>query len=136
MFASCTGDLRGGAAAGAEDARSSSSTTAARTAPSSVAWSCRAPTPTCRIVKFRRNAGQTAAMAAGIDHARGEVLITMDGDLQNDPQDIPLFLEKIAEGYELVVGWRHDRQDHWSRVLPSKVANWLIGNGHRRADQG
>ena len=83
--------------------------------------------PDLRIVKFRRNAGQTAAMAAGIDHARGEVLITMDGDLQNDPQDIPLFLEKIAEGYDLVVGWRHDRQDHWSRVLPSKVANWLIG---------
>ena len=92
--------------------------------------------PDLRIVKFRRNAGQTAAMAAGIDHARGEILITMDGDLQNDPQDIPLFLAKIAEGYELVVGWRHDRQDHWSRVLPSKVANWLIGNGHRRADQG
>jgi hypothetical protein len=55
------------------------------------------------------------------------VLITMDGDLQNDPQDIPLFLEKIAEGNDLVVGWRHNRQDHWSRVLPSKVANWLIG---------
>ena len=66
-------------------------------------------------------------MAAGIDHARGDVLITMDGDLQNDPRDIPLFLEKIAEGYDLVVGWRHNRQDHWSRVLPSKVANWLIG---------
>ena len=83
--------------------------------------------PDLRLVKFRRNAGQTAAMAAGIDHARGDVLITMDGDLQNDPGDIPLFLEKIAEGYDLVVGWRHDRQDHWSRVLPSKVANWLIG---------
>ncbi|MFO1049961.1 MAG: glycosyltransferase family 2 protein [Geminicoccaceae bacterium] len=83
--------------------------------------------PDLRIVRFRRNAGQTAAMAAGIDHARGEVLITMDGDLQNDPQDIPLFLAKIAEGYDLVVGWRHDRQDHWSRVLPSRVANWLIG---------
>src|SRR4051795_7159446 len=82
--------------------------------------------PDLRVVKFRRNAGQTAAMAAGIDHARGEVLITMDGDLQNDPLDIPLFLEKIAEGYDLVVGWRHDRQDHWSRVLPSKVANWMI----------
>ena len=80
-----------------------------------------------RLVEFRRNAGQTAAMAAGIDHARGDVLITMDGDLQNDTQDIPLFLEKIAEGYDLVVGWRHDRQERWSRVLPSKVANWLIG---------
>jgi glycosyltransferase involved in cell wall biosynthesis len=80
-----------------------------------------------RLVKFRKNYGQTAAMAAGIEHARGRILITMDGDLQNDPADIPLFLEKIEEGYDLVVGWRHDRQDHWSRVLPSKVANWLIG---------
>ena len=80
-----------------------------------------------RIVAFRRNYGQTAAMAAGIEHARGRVLITMDGDLQNDPADIPLFLEKIEEGYDLVVGWRFNRQDHWSRVLPSKVANWLIG---------
>jgi glycosyltransferase involved in cell wall biosynthesis len=83
--------------------------------------------PTLRLIRFRRNAGQTAAMVAGIDHARGEVLVTMDGDLQNDPADIPLFLEKIKEGHDLVVGWRHDRQDHWSRVLPSKVANWLIG---------
>lgn len=81
-----------------------------------------------RLVKLRRNAGQTAAMVAGIDHARGAVLITMDGDLQNDPRDIPLFLDKVAEGYDLVVGWRHQRKDHWSRVLPSKVANWLIGN--------
>lgn len=80
-----------------------------------------------RLVQFRRNYGQTAAMAAGIEHARGRVLITMDGDLQNDPGDIPLFLEKIDEGYDLVVGWRFNRQDHWSRVLPSKVANWLIG---------
>jgi glycosyltransferase involved in cell wall biosynthesis len=79
-----------------------------------------------RLVKLRRNAGQTAAMAAGIDHARGAILITMDGDLQNDPTDIPLFLEKIAEGHDLVVGWRHHRQDHWSRVLPSIVANRLI----------
>lgn len=83
--------------------------------------------PPLRLIKLRRNAGQTAAMVAGIDHARGEILITMDGDLQNDPGDIPLFLDKIAEGYDLVVGWRHQRQDHWSRVLPSKVANWLIG---------
>ena len=79
-----------------------------------------------RLVKLRRNAGQTNAMVAGIDHARGQVLITMDGDLQNDPGDIPLFLDKIAEGYDLVVGWRHQRQDHFSRVLPSQVANWLI----------
>ena len=79
-----------------------------------------------RLVRLRKNAGQTAAMVAGIDHARGQVLITMDGDLQNDPADIPLFLDKIAQGYDLVVGWRHKRQDHFSRVLPSKVANWLI----------
>lgn len=79
-----------------------------------------------RLVKLRRNAGQTAAMVAGIDHARGRILLTMDGDLQNDPRDIPLFLAKIEEGYDLVVGWRHRRQDHISRVLPSKVANWLI----------
>ncbi|MDX6750723.1 glycosyltransferase family 2 protein [Geminicoccaceae bacterium 1502E] len=83
--------------------------------------------PHLRLVKLRRNYGQTAAMAAGIEQARGRVLITMDGDLQNDPGDIPLFLEKIEEGYDLVVGWRHQRKDHWSRVLPSKVANWLIG---------
>ena len=80
-----------------------------------------------RLVKFRRNYGQTAAMAAGIEHARGRVLLTMDGDLQNDPADIPLFLKKIEEGYDLVVGWRYARQDHWSRVVPSKAANWLIG---------
>jgi len=80
-----------------------------------------------RILRFRRNYGQTAAMVAGIDHARGRILVTMDGDLQNDPRDIPRFLAKIEEGYDLVVGWRRNRKDHWSRVLPSKVANWLIG---------
>ena len=127
MSASCTRRSAPRCARWGCGPRSCSSTTAARTGPSSAASSCRAPTRDLRVVKFRRNAGQTAAMAAGIDHARGEVLITMDGDLQNDPQDIPLFLAKIAEGYDLVVGWRHDRQDHWSRVLPSKVANWLIG---------
>jgi glycosyltransferase involved in cell wall biosynthesis len=81
-----------------------------------------------RVVKFRRNYGQTAAMAAGIEHARGEILITMDGDLQNDPDDIKLFLEKVDEGHDIVVGWRHNRQDKLiSRKLPSVVANWLIG---------
>ena len=80
-----------------------------------------------RIVKFRRNYGQTQAMMAGIDVARGKVLVTMDGDLQNDPRDIPRFLEQIEAGHDLVVGWRKDRKDHWSRVLPSKVANRLIG---------
>jgi glycosyltransferase involved in cell wall biosynthesis len=81
-----------------------------------------------RIVKFRRNCGQTAAMAAGIEHANGEVLVTMDGDLQNDPADIPLLLEQIDAGYDLVVGWRHNRQDKLvSRKIPSRIANWLIG---------
>ena len=83
--------------------------------------------PKLRLVKLRRNYGQTAAMAAGIEHARGRVLITMDGDLQNDPRDIPRFLAELDKGFDLVVGWRKARKDHWSRVLPSKVANWLIG---------
>jgi glycosyltransferase involved in cell wall biosynthesis len=81
-----------------------------------------------RLVKFRRNYGQTPAMAAGIEHATGEVLVTMDGDLQNDPADIGLFLEKMAEGYDIVVGWRHNRQDKLiSRKIPSRIANRLIG---------
>ena len=81
-----------------------------------------------RVIKFRRNYGQTPAMAAGIEHARGEILVTMDGDLQNDPADIALFLEKMAEGFDIVVGWRYNRQDKLiSRKLPSKAANWLIG---------
>ena len=81
-----------------------------------------------RFVKFRRNYGQTAAMAAGIEYARGEVLVTMDGDLQNDPADIEQFLAKIAEGYDIVVGWRHKRQDKLlSRKIPSIIANRLIG---------
>ena len=81
-----------------------------------------------RVIKFRRNYGQTPAMAAGIEHARGEVLITMDGDLQNDPRDIPVFLEKLKEGYDIVVGWRYNRQDKLiTRKIPSRIANWLIG---------
>ena len=95
--------------------------------------------PRVRLVKFRRNYGQTAAMAAGIEHARGEILVTMDGDLQNDPADIALFLDKIAEGNDLVVGWRFNRQDKLvSRKIPSKIANWLIGRvtGIRITDNG
>ena len=81
-----------------------------------------------RIVKFRRNYGQTPAMAAGIENARGEILVTMDGDLQNDPGDIGLFLAKMDEGYDIVVGWRHNRQDKLiSRKIPSRIANRLIG---------
>ena len=80
-----------------------------------------------RIVKFRRNYGQTAAMAAGIEHARGDILITMDGDLQNDPEDIRYFVEKIEEGNDIVVGWRFNRQDKLvSRKIPSRIANRLI----------
>ena len=84
--------------------------------------------PRVRLVKFRRNYGQTPAMAAGIEHARGEILITMDGDLQNDPADIALFLQKMDEGYDIVVGWRFNRQDKLiSRKIPSRIANRLIG---------
>jgi glycosyltransferase involved in cell wall biosynthesis len=80
-----------------------------------------------RIVKLRRNYGQAPAMAAGIDHAEGDVLVTMDADLQNDPADIGCLLAKLEEGYDLVVGWRHERQDKWlSRRLPSVIANRLI----------
>lgn len=80
-----------------------------------------------RVVHFRRNFGQTAAMAAGFDHARGRVVITLDGDLQNDPADIPRLLEKIEEGYDIVAGWRKVRHDGLVlRRLPSIVANRLI----------
>jgi glycosyltransferase involved in cell wall biosynthesis len=80
-----------------------------------------------RVVKLRRNYGQAPAMAAGIDHAQGDVLATMDADLQNDPADIGCLLAKLEEGYDLVVGWRHERQDKWlSRRLPSVIANRLI----------
>jgi len=84
--------------------------------------------PRLRVVKFRRNYGQTPAMAAGIDNARGKILVTMDGDLQNDPSDIPQLLDKMAEGYDIVVGWRHKRQDKLiTRKIPSVIANWIIG---------
>ncbi|WP_036534596.1 glycosyltransferase family 2 protein [Neosynechococcus sphagnicola] len=81
-----------------------------------------------RAVILRRNYGQTAAMAAGFNHASGQIIITLDSDLQNDPADIPLLIAKLEEGYDLVSGWRQDRQDAAiSRLLPSKAANWLIG---------
>ncbi len=83
--------------------------------------------PQLRIISFRRNFGQTAAMAAGFDHARGEAIVTMDADLQNDPADIHMLLDKMDEGYDLVSGWRRDRRDpYWSRRFPSKIANGLI----------
>jgi glycosyltransferase involved in cell wall biosynthesis len=80
-----------------------------------------------RVVELRRNFGQTAAIAAGFDHARGKIIITMDGDLQNDPQDIPRLIDKLNEGYDVVSGWRVNRQDSfWLRRLPSRIANSLI----------
>jgi glycosyltransferase involved in cell wall biosynthesis len=79
------------------------------------------------VVKLRRNFGQTAGLAAGFDHARGEYIIAMDGDLQHDPADIPLFLEKISAGYDIVSGWRKVRVDNfWMRRIPSRMANWLM----------
>ncbi|WP_036478682.1 glycosyltransferase family 2 protein [Myxosarcina sp. GI1] len=81
-----------------------------------------------KAVILRRNYGQTPAMAAGFECAAGKTIVTLDGDLQNDPADIPLLLAKLAEGYDLVSGWRQQRHDKaLTRLLPSKIANWLIG---------
>ena len=90
-------------------------------------------------VLLRKNYGQTAAMAAGFDLAQGEIIVSLDGDLQNDPADIPMLLAKLREGYDLVSGWRHQRQDAaLQRKLPSKIANRLIGRvtGVRLHDYG
>jgi glycosyltransferase involved in cell wall biosynthesis len=90
-------------------------------------------------IELRRNFGQTAAIAAGIDHARGDIIILMDADLQNDPADIPMLLEKIEQGYDVVSGWRVKRQDTFiTRTLPSRMANWLISTvtGVRLHDYG
>ncbi len=79
------------------------------------------------VVRLRRNFGQTAALKAGFDHARGEIIISMDGDLQHDPAEIPRFIEKIQEGYDIVSGWRVERTDAWlTRQLPSRIANWIM----------
>ena len=79
------------------------------------------------VVRLRRNFGQTAALKAGFDHSRGEIIISMDGDLQHDPAEIPLFIEKMQEGYDIVSGWRVERTDHWlMRRFPSLVANWIM----------
>ncbi len=83
--------------------------------------------PHLKVVKFRRNFGQSAAMAAGFDLARGNTIVTMDGDLQNDPKDIPMLVEKLEEGYDVVSGWRKNRKDKFLiRKVPSMLANWLI----------
>lgn len=83
--------------------------------------------PRLRCLRLRRNFGQTAAMSAGIDAARGRVIVTMDADLQNDPADIPALLEKMNDNVDVVSGWRRNRRDPWlTRRLPSTIANWLI----------
>jgi dolichol-phosphate mannosyltransferase len=82
--------------------------------------------PAVKVINFRRNHGQTAALVAGFDHASGDIIIPMDGDLQNDPNDIPRLIAKLEEGYSVVSGWRKDRQDPFIRRLPSRAANWLI----------
>jgi len=80
-----------------------------------------------RVVIFRRNFGQTAAIAAGIDHSQGETIVLLDADMQNDPADIPMLLAKLDEGYDLVSGWRKDRKDNrFTRTIPSNLANGLI----------
>ena len=80
-----------------------------------------------RVISFRRNFGQTAAIAAGLDYASGEIIVLMDADLQNDPADIPMMLEKLDKGYDLVSGWRKDRKDNAvTRNFPSMIANWVI----------
>ena len=80
-----------------------------------------------KIICLSKNFGQTAALSAGIDNADGDVLITMDADLQNDPSDIPKLLNKLEDGYDVVSGWRDKRNDkYFSRILPSKIANWII----------
>jgi glycosyltransferase involved in cell wall biosynthesis len=80
-----------------------------------------------RVVRFRRNFGQTAAFSAGFALARGRVIVTSDGDRQNDPRDIPALVSRLDDGFDIVCGWRKDRKDRWlTRRLPSKIANWLI----------
>lgn len=95
--------------------------------------------PRVKVINFRRNAGQTAALMAGIDHASGDVIITLDADLQNDPRDIPLMLAKLSEGYDVVSGWRQFRQDaRIRRNLISRIANRVISriSGVRLRDYG
>jgi glycosyltransferase involved in cell wall biosynthesis len=94
--------------------------------------------PNVKVIRFRRNYGQTPAIQAGFDQSRGKVVITMDGDLQNDPADMGLLLSHIDEGYDVVSGWRRDRKDRVSRRLPSMAANWMIGRltGTRIHDNG
>jgi glycosyltransferase involved in cell wall biosynthesis len=108
-----------------------------RTGDLALAWAKR--DPRIRVVQFRRNFGQTAAIQAGFDHSRGSTVVLMDGDQQNDPRDIPMMLDKMGEGFDVVSGWRKNRQDRAiSRKLPSKIANGLISRltGTRLHDYG
>jgi glycosyltransferase involved in cell wall biosynthesis len=92
-----------------------------------------------KVIRFRKNYGQTAAMVAGFQYARGDIIVSMDGDLQNDPADIPRLVSKLEEGFDVVCGWRKNRQDKFlSRRLPSVIANWIIGRvtGVRIHDNG
>lgn len=91
-----------------------------------------------RLIRLRRNYGQTAALSAGIDHARGSIIVPIDGDLQNDPRDIPRLLAKLNEGYDVVSGWRVDRKDPFHKRIPSIIANRLISriSGVRLHDYG
>jgi glycosyltransferase involved in cell wall biosynthesis len=80
-----------------------------------------------RVIKFRKNFGQTAAIAAGFEHTRGKIILPLDADGQNDPGDIPMMVKKLEEGYDIVSGWRKNRQDNVvTRTLPSRTANWII----------
>jgi len=80
-----------------------------------------------RVIRFRKNFGQTAALSAGFDHSRGKIIIAIDADLQNDPADIPRMIEKLHEGFDVVSGWREKRHDNAiTRLIPSRIANWLI----------
>ena len=95
--------------------------------------------PTVCVIRFRKNFGQTAALAAGFDEARAPVIVTLDADLQNEPRDIPLLVERLDAGFDIVCGWRKDRKDPFlSRRLPSQIANWLISatTGVRLHDYG
>ncbi len=95
--------------------------------------------PRLRVLRMARNFGQTPAMQAGFDAARGEVIVTLDGDMQNDPRDIPKVLARLDEGYDIVSGWRKKRKDNvLIRTIPSRVANWIIGSlsGVRLHDSG
>ena len=92
-----------------------------------------------RVILFRRNSGQSAAFAAGFEHARGRLVVTSDGDLQNDPRDIPAMIEKLESGFDIVCGWRKNRKDaFFSRTIPSRLANRLISwaTGVRLHDSG